>query len=117
MVDVQRRPLRFRYRLLGTEQVEAMEGDFTGRWLDEAHADFAASASYPEYVAAAERAVIGYRRGRPTFHTAKDFISMERLLLPLARNGTAVDILLAITVYDGPTPLAPTAPPSERKRR
>ena len=99
MVDVERRPLRFRYRLVGTEQVQAMARDLTGRYLHEAHPSFLGSASYPAYVAAAERGEIGYRRGPPTFHISKDYIGIERLLLPLARDGSTVDILLAITVY------------------
>lgn len=102
MVDVVRTPLRFRYRLVGTEQVAAMEHDFTGQFLDEAHPRFLGSASYPQYVAAAERAEIGYLRGKPVFHLNKDYIAIERLLLPLARDGKSVDMLLAITVYFSP---------------
>jgi hypothetical protein len=103
MVDVERNPLRFRYRLLGTEQVHAMERNFTGRFLDEAHPSFVASVSYPQYVAAAERAEIGYRRGPPVFHLSKDYVAIERLLLPLAKDGATVDVLVAITVYFSPS--------------
>lgn len=102
ILDVERRPLRFRYRLVGTEQVAAMDGDPTGRFLDEVHPAFTGSASYPQYVAAAERAEIGYRRGAPSFHMSKDYVAIERLLLPLARDGRTVDMLLAITVYFSP---------------
>jgi hypothetical protein len=102
MVDVERGPLRFRYRLLGTEQVRAMERDLTGRFLDEAHPSFVGSASYPQYVAAAERGQPGYRRGAPSFHLNKDYVALERLLLPLGRDGRNVDMLLAITVYFSP---------------
>jgi hypothetical protein len=104
MVDVERNPLRFRYRLLGTEQVHAMERDFTGRFLDEAHPSFVASVSYPQYVAAAEHADIGYRRGPPVFHLTKDYVAIERLLLPLAKDGATVDVLLAITIYSSAGP-------------
>ena len=82
MVDVERNPLRFRYRLLGTEQVHAMERDFTGRFLDEAHPSFVASVSYPQYVAAAERAEIGYRRGPPVFHLTTNLPSACPSRLP-----------------------------------
>ena len=99
LVDVWRAPLRFRYRLLGTEHVRVMERDMTGQWIDEAHAGFTGSDTYPQFVAAAERAAIGYRKGEPPFHVAKDHLEMERLLLPLAADGKAVDMLLAITVY------------------
>jgi hypothetical protein len=99
IVDVTREPLRFRYRLVGTEQVHAMERDVTGAFLDEVHPRFVGSASYPQYVAGAERAEIGYLRGPPIFHLSKDYVLIERLLLPLARDGHTVDMLLAITVY------------------
>lgn len=102
MVDVERNPLRFRYRLVGTEQVSAMGADFTGRYLDEVHPRFLTGFTYPHYVAAAERAEIGYHRGAPVFHLDKDYVAIERLLLPLAKNGRDVDMLLAITVYHRP---------------
>ena len=106
MVDVERDPLRFRYRLIGTEQVRAMETDATGRYLDEAHARFLGSVTYPQYLAAVERAEIGYHRGPPSFHITKDYVSIERLLLPLARDGRTVDVLLALTVYHRATAAA-----------
>ncbi|MGO8918965.1 MAG: PAS domain-containing protein [Stellaceae bacterium] len=102
MVDVERNPLRFRYRLVGTEQVSAMDADFTGRFLDEVHPRFLAGFTYPHYVAAAERSEINYYRGAPIFHINKEYVSIERLLLPLAKNGRDVDMLLAITVYHRP---------------
>lgn len=99
MMDVHREPLRFRYRLLGTEQVSAMGRDFTGRWIDEAHEQFVSSVSHAQYVTSVERGEIGYLKGSPPYHVTKDFVQVERLLVPLARNGGDVDILLAITVY------------------
>ncbi len=98
MMDVQRQPLRFKHRLVGTEHVRAMGRDFTGVWLDEAYPLFLTSPAYPQFVAAAGGQV-GYRRGPPVFHLSKDYLLMERLLLPLAQNGRDVDVILAITVY------------------
>ena len=99
LVDVHRSPLRFKHRLVGSEQVRVMERDVTGMWLDEAHPLFLGSRGYPQFVAVAERGEIGYRRGKPLFHLRKEYLSMERLLLPLAHDGKLVDMLLAITVY------------------
>lgn len=99
MLDVERDPLRFRYRLVGTEQVSAMAADLTGRYLDEAHPRFLTLLTYPDYVAAAERSEVRYYRGPPVFHINKDYVLIERLLLPLATDGSEVDKLLAITVY------------------
>jgi hypothetical protein len=99
LADVERAPLRFRYRLLGTEQVRVLGRDFTGHWLDEAHPDFVGSAASGQFVAAAERAEVGYRCGNTPILLPKDYRSMERLILPLARDGREVDMLLAISVY------------------
>jgi hypothetical protein len=99
MMDVHRDPLRFRYRLLGTEQVTAMGRDFTGRWLDEAHEQFLSSVSHAQYVTSVESGGIGYLKGSPPYHVTRDFVQVERILVPLARNGRDVDILLALTIY------------------
>jgi hypothetical protein len=99
LADVQRTPLRFRYRLLGTEHVRVLGRDYTGQWIDEAHPAFLRSTAYPQFVAAAERASVGYRSGDTLIILPKDYRSMERLLLPLARDGRQVDMLLAISVY------------------
>ncbi len=37
MLDVFRDPLRYRYRLCGTEMVRSLGGEVTGQWLDEVH--------------------------------------------------------------------------------
>jgi hypothetical protein len=99
LADVQRSPLRFRYRLLGTEHVRVLGRDYTGQWIDEAHPAFLRSTAYHQFVAAAERAAVGYRSGDTLIILPKDYRSMERLLLPLARDGRRVDMLLAISVY------------------
>jgi hypothetical protein len=105
MMDVHRDPLRFRYRLLGTEQVSAMGRDYTGRWLDEAHDQFLTSVSHTQYLESVERGAIGYLKGTPPYHVTKDFMQVERLLVPLARDGRTVDILMAITIYLQPARL------------
>jgi hypothetical protein len=99
LVDVRRDPLRFKYRLMGTEQVRIMEREVTGQWMDEVNARFVTSPAYPQFVTVAERGTTAYRRGKPLFHISKDYLLMERLLLPLAHDGVVVDMLLAITVY------------------
>lgn len=100
MVDVDRGAggTRFRYRLLGTRHVRAMARDYTGWWIDEAHDAFLASPIYSHYLAVAGGA-LNWRRGRPAFHVHPDYHEMERLMLPMARDGTLVDMILAVTVY------------------
>lgn len=99
LTDIQRDPLRFRYRLLGTAHYEPMRGDFTGRWMDEAHPNFTTSHVYGDYVALAEQGVVSYRKGRPIFHVDSDFLLLERLQLPLATDGRTVDMMIGCTVY------------------
>ena len=99
LADVQQVPLRFKYRLLGTEQVRILGRDYTGHWIDEAHPNFLGSAAYAQFITAAERGAVGYRNGHTMIILPKDYRSMERLILPLARDGRTVDMLLAISVY------------------
>jgi len=99
LCDVQREPLRFRYRLLGTMIAHVVGRDQTGEWLDEVHENFTASAAYADFVSAIETGAGVYYKGRPLFHLDKDYVGMERLLLPLARNGRDVDMILGITLY------------------
>jgi hypothetical protein len=98
LVDIQREPLRFRYRLIGTGHVQALSHDYTGQWLDEAHDGFSDMISYDAFVAVAGGA-IRYCRRTPQFRLAKDYALFERVLLPLARDGAQVDMLLGISVY------------------
>ena len=99
LLDVEREPrLRFRYRLLGTAHVTAMGADFTGEYLDAAHPAFLESASHDDFLSVAG-GLPSYRRGKPTFHVDKSYLSMERLALPLAEDGVRVNVLLAITFY------------------
>jgi hypothetical protein len=99
LIEFDRQPLRFRYRLIGTEQVVALGRDATGKWLDEVHPGFAASAGYPQFVAAVERGEIGFHKGAAINHRQRSWMSIERLVLPMARNGHDVDLLLGISVF------------------
>ena len=103
IVDIERTSgeIAFRYRLLGTEHVRAMTRDLTGRRLDEAHPEFLRHAAYPHYLQVAEGRM-SWRRGRPGFHVDPDLFEMERIMLPLARDGSRPDMLLARTVYFRP---------------
>ena len=58
MLDVHRDPLRYRYRLCGTEMVRSLGREVTGIWLDEAHPQLIEN---PRFA----RAVPLYGRDRP----------------------------------------------------
>ena len=76
-----------------------MGADPTGKWFDEAHPALLSSPLYPKILAAANQGGPAYRRGQPTIHLDKDYLMLETLLLPLAADGSTVDMLLGITVY------------------
>jgi hypothetical protein len=100
LVDVVHAPLRFKYRLIGTVHVDTEGRNRTGEWLDEAHPQFRQSAAHGQFTAAVERREVAFYRGPPTYVVQKDYLSIERLVMPLAANGRDVDMLLAITVLD-----------------
>jgi hypothetical protein len=102
LYDVFRDPWRFRYRLVGTELVRYMGRDPTGSWFGEAGAD--ASKSFRDLVFVASGNGLSYHRGFPV-HSAehKDHLLSERILLPLARNGRDVDMILGYTVHHAAT--------------
>jgi hypothetical protein len=100
LTDVQRSPLRFKYRLIGTRHVEAEGADRTGRWYDEVHPRFEASTAFPHFVAVAEQRRVAFYRGPPVYVIDARWKTIERLILPLAEDGREVDMLLGITVLD-----------------
>lgn len=99
LVDVARDPLRFRYRLIGTAHVDSLGFNPTGRWFDEAHPNFGETSACREFVAVVERGEPAYYRGPLTFVTTKAYLEIERLTLPLARDGKTIDMLLCIAVH------------------
>jgi len=100
LYDVQADLLRFRYRLVGTEVVERLERDYTGHWLDEVHSSFLSSAAFSDFAGVASRDVpFAYYRGTPLFHSNRKFVTLERLLLPLSRDGITVDMLWSINAF------------------
>lgn len=98
LVDIHREPLRFKFRLYGTQHIVPSGGDHTGKWIDEAYPNFVASDVYADYVLVAEKGVPSYRKGNASYH-APEYKELERIMLPLAGDRRTVDMILAITVY------------------
>ncbi|MBM3597401.1 MAG: PAS domain-containing protein [Alphaproteobacteria bacterium] len=101
LLDVERDPLRFRYRLVGTA-LERFYGEHaTGRYLGEVNSKYFDPAYFQHYALVVNEHAHHYRRGAPTFEPDRRIASrahVERLLLPLARDGSTVDTILALTV-------------------
>lgn len=99
IVDVSRDPLRFKYRLIGTQYARLIGLDLTGRYLDEVHPDFH-DLILRQYTEAAELGRPAYRKGAIKYaRPDKQYLGMERLIVPLARNGVDVDMILGVVVY------------------
>jgi hypothetical protein len=90
---------RFRYRLMGTRVAAAFQGDLTGRYLGEAHHPRAAAAMRDYLIGVMETRCPHFRRGSPTAWPIAEFLTLERLYLPLAADGATVDMILGFTVF------------------
>jgi hypothetical protein len=99
LLDVARDPMRFRYRLVGTRLDQVMGINITGRWMDEVHSQVEA-ACFERYHRMVESGLPSWRRGRPLIWYGK-VAEIENVLLPLARDGRRVDMVLAQTRFYG----------------
>lgn len=93
LVDVLDGGTRFRFRLLGTEVVDAAGYNPTGRYLDQALPD----GGYSEYLIGLFREVARERR---PLYSESDLLGgggverhVRRLLMPLSRDGETVDMV------------------------
>jgi hypothetical protein len=99
MLDVYRDPLRYRYRLCGTEMVRSYGREVTGQWLDEVHPALIANPQSRErfhFMAATGCAT--WRRGLPLWTCDPKHPLIETLIVPLAEDGRTVDKMLAVSV-------------------
>ena len=99
MLDVFRHPLRYRYRLCGTEMVRSLGREVTGAWVDEVHPQLIANPQSRERLHfMAETGGATWRRGVPLWtHDPKHRI-IETAIVPLAADGYTVDKMLAVSV-------------------
>ena len=99
LLDIVDIPLRFRFRLAGTEIVSRYGEEVTGRFLDEIDLDDVGSEILNEY----ETAV---REARPVRghwqYTKRDgqYLKYERIILPLSSDGHSIDMLLCGACMD-----------------
>jgi hypothetical protein len=101
LVDVVRAdgaPPRFRFRLLGAA-ITARERVRSGQYLDEYRSETPDDMTQ-HYVDCLERRVRIRRTNLAWDHPAKEFISYHVMLLPLSSDGTLVDALLGLAIYE-----------------
>ena len=95
LLDVVGDPPRFRIRLMGTKMVAAIGRDHTGRWLDEVFAGFEKSSACLGLDTVVRTGQLNWRRGHPALLYGKEFMTIERIYLPFARDGRTVDMILS----------------------
>lgn len=101
LIDVQRDPLTFVFRLVGTGVVEFFGADPTGKDLDDVFENFHDTVAYRDFRHIVETGSPSWRRGTPQLRHESKFASLERIYLPLAQNGKDVDMIFCLSVFVG----------------
>ncbi|HEV2549391.1 MAG TPA: PAS domain-containing protein [Stellaceae bacterium] len=118
MVGVERDPLRFKYRLIGTAICEFLGRDFTGRTVDATNY----SAEQAAELQKINSAVVDNARpvackGTVFYIPGREWMLTEAILLQLSKDGLAVDIILGAQIaIRPPKGTADSAPPIEEIR-
>lgn len=102
LIDVSRGPLRFHFRLLGTSITRFAGRDMSGYWMHEIYPNFEGGAAHTALVRVVEERVPDYRRGRPLNIETPEGVLVERIYLPLADDGSTVDMILSLGVFRDP---------------
>ncbi|WP_417319686.1 PAS domain-containing protein [Emcibacter sp.] len=95
MLEVHRDPMRFKFRLSGTETVDVMGVNVMGRWIDE----------FPHTEKVIDRYKWLVETGRPYYNSdklywaVKDFHHYTALTLPFSDDGENVNILMSTNHY------------------
>lgn len=101
MMDVQRAPWRFRYRMLGVAFADIINLDATGRWYDEVR-PIAWSANRLRLITTVRDGVPTWRRGRMPQEDRNTetggWTEIENLMLPLAGAAGGIDTVLGISM-------------------
>lgn len=99
LVDVERNPYRFKYRVMGGNVTYNMEFEGTGRYLDELVPGVELQYPHLDRVTVVESGHPVYRQGQASVSFKSDFADLERVHLPFASDGKTVDMVLSMFVY------------------
>ena len=89
------RPLRFRFRLVGTSICSRWKDDLTGKWLDELSFDGEREAVLEQYASVARTGIP--RIDKEEFVNEESrYLHYKRLLLPLSEDGQVPNMLIGI---------------------
>ena len=93
LIDVERAPLRFRRRLVGTKIVDYQGADRTGDYMVSDDPGTVDAWAFEDYAACVEQARPVHRQDRGVDANG-DTVRWERLLMPLAGDGRTIDMIL-----------------------
>jgi hypothetical protein len=99
ILDVSRNPLRFRYRLVGTDITRSVQRELTGMWLDEAQPEVFSNVNLRDryrFMFATGQAT--WRRGPTIWNRDPTHHVVENCLAPLASDGATIDKIIAVSV-------------------
>lgn len=100
LIEIKGEPPEFKIRLMGTESVEFFERDFTGYCYHELCPRFRGSKSETTLLSVVRTGKPDWRRGPGRIFKKKQYKNIERVILPLASNGTDTDMLLVVHVFE-----------------
>ncbi len=106
LIDVGWNPMSFRHRLVGTELVERLERDVTGKTVDETLYGDATTEIVADLSRIATEARPYRRQNRLTWH-ARDWLVIESIEMPLIDDAGRVAMILAGRVVSTPQRSAP----------
>ncbi|HEU0217286.1 MAG TPA: PAS domain-containing protein [Stellaceae bacterium] len=99
ILDVFRHPLRYRYRLVGTDMTRSLQRELTGQWLDEAQPESVRNVNLRDrYRFILETGQVTWRRGATMWLRDPNHRVVENCLAPLATDGETVDKIIALSV-------------------
>lgn len=100
LLDVVREPrIRVKGRMGGSKLTEVYGIGLEGRFFDEVIPDFDDSQAAKDFRQVAADGVPKWYRGAQSVKRGKSHLGIERILLPLAEDGRAVDMILAVYLF------------------
>ena len=99
ILDVFRDPVRYRYRLVGTDITRSLQRELTGTWLDEAQPESVKNPDLRDrYRFILETGQATWRRGPTMWLRDPTHRQIENCLAPLASDGVTVDKIIAVSI-------------------
>lgn len=99
LVEVKGEPPQLDVGAMGTEPVAFFERHSTGSRHRDAFAEFLGAPTDTSFLAAVQTRQPVWRRSAPAFSHRKDHRITERVVLPLAANGSDVHMLFIVHVF------------------